>query len=169
MSSKNLKKDQKRAELLQKLSDLGRKISTQTVFLHQAIAQSIGLNATDTKCVDLIGSEPDGAVTAGRLSDLTGLTTGAITHILDRLENREIVGRVRDTEDRRRVFVRVRADSLKPLLPKYDAIGKAYMDLAGQYSNDELSLICDYMGQASELTERLMADMIAARRPPQKA
>jgi DNA-binding MarR family transcriptional regulator len=167
MSSKKSRKDEKRAELLRRLSDLGRKISTQTVFLHQAIAQTIGLNATDTKCVDLIGSEPDGAVTAGRLSDLTGLTTGAITHILDRLEKRGFVERVRDTGDRRRVFVRVRAGSLEPLLPKYEAVGKAYMALAGQYSDDELALICGYMDKASELTERLMADMIAARRPPE--
>jgi len=166
MSSGKSRKDQKRAELLRRLSDLGRKISTQTVFLHQAIAQGIGLNATDTKCVDLIGSEPDGTVTAGRLSDLTGLTTGAITHIVDRLERRGFVERVRDTGDRRRLFVRVRAGSLEPLLPKYEAIGKAYMALAGQYSDDDLSLICGYMDQASELTERLLADMIAARRPP---
>ena len=166
MSSGKSRKDQKRAELLRRLSDLGRKISTQTVFLHQAIAQGIGLNATDTKCLDLIGAEPDGTVTAGRLSDLTGLTTGAITHIVDRLERRGFVERVRDTGDRRRLFVRVRAGSLEPLLPKYEAIGKAYMAVAGQYSDDELSLICGYMDKASELTERLMADMIAARRPP---
>jgi DNA-binding MarR family transcriptional regulator len=167
MSSRNSKKHQKRADLLRRLSDLGRKISTQTVFLHQAIAQGIGLNATDTKCLDLIGSEPDGTVTAGRLSDLTGLTTGAITHILDRLEKRGFAERVRDTGDRRRVFVRVRARSMEPLLPKYEAIAKAYMALAGQYSDDDLSLICGYMDKASELTERLMADMIAARRPPE--
>jgi DNA-binding MarR family transcriptional regulator len=166
MSSGKSRKDQKRAELLRRLSDLGRKISTQTVFLHQAIAQAIGLNATDTKCLDLIASEPDGTVTAGRLSDLTGLTTGAITHIVDRLERRGFVERVRDTGDRRRLFVRERAGSLEPLLPKYEAIGKAYMAVAGQYSDDELSLICGYMDKASELTERLMADMIAARRPP---
>ena len=167
MSSGKSRKDQKRAELLRRLSDLGRKISTQTVFLHQAIAQAIGLNATDTKCLDLIASEPDGTVAAGRLSDLTGLTTGAITHILDRLEKRGFVERVRDTEDRRRVFVRVRPGSLEPLLPKYEAIGKAYMALAGQYSDDDLSLICGYMDQASELTERLMTDVLAARRPPE--
>jgi DNA-binding MarR family transcriptional regulator len=139
----------------------------QTVFLHQAIAQAFGLNATDTRCLDLIYSHSEGMVTAGRLSDLTGLTTGAITHILDRLEKRGIVERVRDTGDRRRVFVRVRAGSLEPLLPKYEAVGKAYMGLAGQYSDDELALICGYMDKASELTERLMADMIAARRPPE--
>src|SRR6516225_9842479 len=70
-TSKNLRK-----ELLKKFSDLGRRTSTQTVFLHQAIAQGVGLNATDTKCVDLILTHPSGCVTAGQLSDMTGLTTG---------------------------------------------------------------------------------------------
>lgn len=113
--------------------------------------------------MDLIGSHPHGKVTAGRLADLTGLTTGAITHILDRLEKRGIVERVRDTEDRRRVFVRVRAASLKPLLPKYQALGKAYTHLAEQYSDNDLLLICGYMEKASETAERLMADMIAGQ------
>lgn len=164
MSSRNLTKSAKRAELLQRSLDLGRKIATQTVFLHQAIAQSIGLNATDTRCVDLIVTQPGGTVTAGRLSDLTGLTTGAITHILDRLEKRGIVERVRDTDDRRRVFVRVRVESLEPLLPKYETLGKAFGTLAEQYTDQDLALICRYMQQTSETAERLMADMIAARR-----
>jgi DNA-binding MarR family transcriptional regulator len=162
----NSRKSAKRTELLRRLSDLGRKISTQTVFLHQAIAQSVGLNATDTKCVDLIGSHPDGVVTAGRLSDLTGLTTGAITHILDRLELRGIIERVRDTKDRRRVFVRVRGEALEPLLPKYEAIAKAFMALAQQYNDRDLELICGYMEKASEMSERLMAGMVADRRSP---
>jgi hypothetical protein len=74
------------------LWDLGRSTNTQTVFLHQAIAQSVGLNATDTKCIDLILSHPEGYITAGSLSGMTGLTTGAITHILDRLEKRQFIG-----------------------------------------------------------------------------
>ena len=88
MSSSTSKKTRRR-ELLNRLWDLGRITSTQTVFLHQAIAQSVGLNATDTKCIDLILSDPDGSMTAGSLSGMTGLTTGAITHILDRLEKRQ--------------------------------------------------------------------------------
>src|SRR5690349_11743452 len=133
MSSRKSRSTAKKDELLRKLSDLARKISTQTVFLHQAIAQSVGLNATDTKCVDLISSHPNGDITAGRLSDLTGLTSGAVTHILDRLEKRGVVERVRDTEDRRRVFVRVRAESLEPLMPKYEAIARALQTVAEQY------------------------------------
>jgi len=164
MSSPNRKKSTKRAELLRRLSDLGRKISTQTVFLHQAIAETVGLNATDTKCIGLIDSHPDGSVTAGRLSDLTGLTTGAITHILDRLEKRGFVERIRDENDRRKVFVRVRPENLRPLAPKYDSLGKAFTDLAQQYSDAEIELISEYMEKMSVVAERLMEEMIAARR-----
>src|ERR1700759_1564000 len=94
-----------RPELLRQLWELGRKMSTQTVFLHQAIAQGVGLNATDTKCIDLILRSPESSVTAGWLADMTGLTTGAITHILDRLEKRQFIERVRDPQDRRKVRI----------------------------------------------------------------
>ena len=153
-----------RRELLDRLWDLGRIMSTQTVFLHQAIAQSVGLNATDTKCIDLILRGPGGSVTAGWLSEMTGLTTGAITHILDRLEKRRFVERVRDTEDRRKVYVRVRPESLEPLTPKYEAIGRAYLDLMEEYSDKDLQLICEYMEKVSQISERELAKLIRANR-----
>ena len=153
-----------RPELLNRLSDLGRIMSTQTVFLHQAIAQSVGLNATDTKCVDLILRSPNEPVTAGWLSEKTGLTTGAITHILDRLEKRRVVERVRDTRDRRKVFVRVRPESLEPLFPKYESVGRAYLNLMEEYSDKDLRLICEYMEKVSQVSERELAKVISANR-----
>jgi len=150
--------------LLKRFSDLGRRMSTQTVFLHQAIAQSFGLNATDTKCVDLILSHPVGSVTAGQLSAMTGLTTGAITHILDRLEKRQIIERVRDTRDRRRIFIRVNPQSLEPLMPQYEAIGKAFTDLVDQYSDEELQLICDYMEKASAVANQQLVNIAGGTR-----
>ena len=153
-----------RRELLNKLWELGRVMSTQTVFLHQAIAQSVGLNATDTKCIDLILRSPDGTITAGRLSELSGLTTGAITHILDRLEKQRFIERTRDTQDRRKVFIRARQESLEPLIPRYESIGKAYMELAEQCDDRELQLICDYMQKTTEISERELAKVIAANR-----
>jgi DNA-binding MarR family transcriptional regulator len=149
-----------RRDLLNQIADLGRRISTQTVFLHQAIAQTVGLNATDTKCIDLILSHSERTMTAGELSDKTGLTTGAITHILDRLERRRFIKRVRDTQDRRKVLVRVRAESLEPLVPKYEEVGKAYMALAEEYSDDELAVICDYMDRASAISEEEVANVV---------
>jgi DNA-binding MarR family transcriptional regulator len=153
-----------RRELMEKLWDLGRKMSTQTVFLHQALAQTAGLNATDTKCIDLILRAPDGRVTAGWLSDMTGLTTGAITHILDRLDKRGFIHRIRDTHDRRKVFIEVRPQSLAPLIPKYEAIGKAYMALVEKYNDTELQLICDYLEKTSEISEQELAKLIQANR-----
>jgi DNA-binding MarR family transcriptional regulator len=161
MSTRTSKKP-KRRELLNRLWNLGRVMSTQTVFLHQAIAQSVGLNATDTKCIELILRGPGGTVTAGWLSEMTGLTTGAITHILDRLERRQFIERVRDAEDRRKVFVRVKPESLEPLAPKYEAIGKAYLGLVEQYSDSDLQLICDYMEKTSEVSQRELSNVIKA-------
>jgi len=93
---------------------------------------------------------------------MTGLTTGAITHILDRLEKRQIVERLRDTQDRRRIFVRVNLQSLEPLFPQYEAIGRAFTDLVDQYRDQELQLICDYMEKASRVAQQLLAKMSAA-------
>jgi len=162
--SRPISKPFKRRELLKRFSDLGRRMSTQTVFLHQAIAQSFGLNATDTKCVDLILSHPVGSVTAGQLSAMTGLTTGAITHILDRLEERQIIERVRDTRDRRRIFIRVNPQSLEPLMPQYEAIRKAFTDLVDQYSDEELQLICDYMEKASAVANQQLVNIAGGTR-----
>jgi DNA-binding MarR family transcriptional regulator len=164
MSSEASAKSARRHELLDKLWDLGRTMSTQTVFLHQALAQSVGLNATDTKCIDLIMRASDAAVTAGWLSDMTGLTTGAITHILDRLERQQFVERIRDTEDRRKVLVRVRMESLQPLIPKYESMGKEFLRLAEQYSDKELALICDYLQKTSEISQSELTKAIAANR-----
>lgn len=158
-SQKNL-----RDRLLNKLWDVGRVVSTGTVFLHQAIAQSVGLNATDTKCVDLILRGPEGGVTAGWLSDRTGLTTGAITHILDRLEKRRFIERERDPRDRRKVMVRVLPDALAPLIPKYEAVGRAHLKLAEQYNNKELELICEYFEKSAAISEAELARFIRENR-----
>ena len=139
-------------------------MSTQTVFLHQAIAQSVGLNATDTKCIDLILRGPKESVTAGWLSDRTGLTTGAITHILDRLEKGGYIERIRDTRDRRKVLVRLCPERLAPLAPKYEAIGHAYMKLAEEYDDRELELISDYLEKSCAISEGELARVIAANR-----
>ena len=158
-SAKNQRRS--RAQILARLWDLGREMSTQTVFLHQAIAQGFGLNATDTKCVDLIMHGPPGGATAGWLSATTGLTTGAVTHILDRLEKRGFIARRRDTADRRKIFIEVRPEALKPLIPRYEAIGKVYMKHLDQYTDAQLHLICQYLEETSELSRAQLARLIS--------
>ena len=97
------------------------------------------------------------------LGPAAGRIRGAVTHILDRLEKRGIVERVRGTKDRRKVFVRVRAESLAPLLPQYEANGRAYLSLVEPYSDQDLRLICEYLEKVSALSEQQLARLISDR------
>jgi len=92
-----------RPELERAVTDqLGRQLGGHALLFHQAVAERLGLNATDLKCLDLARGEQD--ITAGRIAELTGLTTAALTSVIDRLEARGIVRRERDLSDRRKVL-----------------------------------------------------------------
>src|SRR5919206_1424840 len=93
----------KKREIFEQLVDEVRRSQNATDRFDQAVADSIGVNRTDMRCMDVIQRE--GPVTAGRLAEATGLTTGAITTVLDRLERAGHARRVRDARDRRRVLV----------------------------------------------------------------
>jgi DNA-binding MarR family transcriptional regulator len=70
---------------------------------HEAVADVLGLHITDHKCLDYI--HRFGAMPAGKLAELTGLTTGAVTGIIDRLEKAGYARRANDPKDRRRTIV----------------------------------------------------------------
>src|SRR3979490_3402685 len=80
-----------------------RRSQAATDRFDQAVADAIGLNRTDMRCLDVLSRE--GPVTAGRLAEATGLTSGAMTTALDRLERAGYARRTRDATDRRRVLV----------------------------------------------------------------
>jgi DNA-binding MarR family transcriptional regulator len=93
----------KREEIIQAINEKFREMSTETIMFHQAVADILGLHITDHKCLDFIYRF--GAMPAGRLAELTGLTTGAVTGIIDRLEEAGYVRRANDPKDRRRTIV----------------------------------------------------------------
>jgi DNA-binding MarR family transcriptional regulator len=135
-----------RQELLRRVGqELGREMSAQTIFFHEVAARKMGLNATDTRCLDLISRAESSEVTAGDLGRATGLTTGAVTGILDRLEKARLVERVRDTNDRRRVIVRPLPEAAARLGNVYEGLGAAMAKLASGYKTTELELICDFL------------------------
>jgi DNA-binding MarR family transcriptional regulator len=83
--------------------DLGWRLSTAVVLFHEAVATRLGLSATDHKALGIITRA--GAMTAGELAQATGLSPGAVTGLVDRLEAAGHVTRDRDPADRRRVVV----------------------------------------------------------------
>lgn len=133
------KMDPRRRELLQEI----RTSSARAVMLHQTIADRFGLNATDHKCLNfLIKSGP---VTAGRLGELTGLTTGAVTGIIDRLEQAGFVLREKDPNDRRRVVVKPVKEKIEQFDQLFHSLFQTTFDIVQRYSDQEIDVILDFI------------------------
>jgi DNA-binding MarR family transcriptional regulator len=125
---------------------IGRELSTVVVLFHQAVAERMGLNATDFKCLDVLAQA--GPLTAGRLAEVLGLTGGAITGVIDRLEAAGFAQRERDSGDRRRVIIRPCGSqaSAKTLEPIFASLQQAMgEELANRYSPEVLSAIEDFL------------------------
>lgn len=141
-----------REEIIHAIREKFREMSTETLFFHQAVADLLGLYITDHKCLDFIYRF--GAMPAGRLAELTGLTTGAVTGIIDRLEEAGYVRRTNDSKDRRRTIVEPIRD--KKFESKIDVIFRPLHErmhnLLFSYSDSELAFLLDVMTKSVELT-----------------
>lgn len=121
-----------------------------TVMFHQTMAERLGLNATDSRAFSLL--QEAGPVPAGRLAELAGLSTGAVTAIIDRLEAGGYVRRDSDPADRRRVIVAPVADAERDRRIKaiVGAMRAPLAERMAKYSNEELVLILDFLGTGIE-------------------
>lgn len=142
----------KREEIIQAINEKFREMSTETILFHQAVADILGLHVTDHKCLDFIYRF--GAMPAGRLAELTGLTTGAITGIIDRLEEAGYVRRTNDPKDRRRTIVEPTRN--KKLEKKIEVLFIPLRDrmhnLLSSYSDNELAFLLDATTEMLEQT-----------------
>jgi DNA-binding MarR family transcriptional regulator len=118
----------------------------------EGLAKKLKLSRTDMRCLDLIGRH--GPLTAGRLAQESGLTTGAVTFILDRLEEAGMVTRRRDTEDRRRVWVEIVPAARERLEGLQQPVAEDMRRLAQKFKEDELAVVRDFMQEAKEVFER---------------
>ena len=149
----------KREEIIEAITKKFREMSTETIMFHQAVADVLGLYITDHKCLDLI--RHFGAMPAGRLAELTGLTTGAVTGTIDRLEEAGYVRRTDDPKDRRRTIVEpTRNKKLERkieviFMPLHERMHK----LLSSYSDSELAFLHDatteFIDQTREESKKL--------------
>ncbi|GCE08408.1 MarR family transcriptional regulator [Dictyobacter aurantiacus] len=142
-----------RSKLLIALEQAGRQYSESSILFHQAIADSLGLNATDLKCLDLI-RESDG-LTPGQLAKLMGLTTGAVTGIVDRLEMAGYARRRRDSIDRRKISIHAQSEQIAARLdPIFTSFQQAMArEFQAAYSNQEMALILDFVRRSSRVLQ----------------
>lgn len=149
----------KRSAILGALSQHLRWLSAYAVLFSHLQARRAGINSTDLEAHDILTLS--GPIPAGRLAALTGLTSGAATSLIDRLEDAGLARREPDPADRRRVIVR----ALPPppeieqrIMPAFEEIGQRMDALFASYDDAELALIQDFLERATTIG----AEQIAA-------
>ncbi len=125
---------------------------------NESVAKKLKLSRTDMRCLELIGRH--GPMTAGRIAEESGLTTGAVTFILDRLEEAGMVTRRRDTEDRRRVWVEINPDAQQRLAEMQQPVAEQMRQVAQGFKAEDLAIVRDFMRQAKEVFQRQVRDVV---------
>jgi DNA-binding MarR family transcriptional regulator len=155
-----------RADLLKQLDETLRKVSAQSVLLSDTVAKIVGLNSTDLECLDLL--EIAGPTTAGRLAEHVGLTTGAMTAVIDRLERAGFARRHRDPEDRRCVRVEALSRNFRNVAGLYRRLAESTARLHEEYDDRQLALVVEYLTRALALAADHVAWLQTQRSPVQR-
>lgn len=135
-------------------------IGTQAVLLSQVVADRLGLHARDVEVLDILSR--GGARTAGELAELSGLTTGALTRLIDRLERAGYVRREPNPRDRRSVLVVPIGERLaRDMAPLYAPLERDLTELYARYSEEELSLLADFFGRVNAAVREHIARLRA--------
>jgi DNA-binding MarR family transcriptional regulator len=111
---------------------------------HDAVAAYLGINRTDLRCLDLLDLH-GGCMSAGDLAAETGLSTGAVTAMLDRLEKIGYVHRVRDPDDRRRVLVQIADLTRERGREVYQPFVDATIPMFDAFADEQLTLLADFL------------------------
>jgi DNA-binding MarR family transcriptional regulator len=137
-----------RAALLEELGLEIRMYQNAQDAFDEAACARLGINRSDARALDII--DQHGKITAGELAKESGLSTGAITTLLDRLERAGYVRRVRDDADRRRVLVELTDEARRRAWEIWGPIAEAGMGGLARYSNEELLFIRDFLRSSRE-------------------
>ena len=120
-----------------------RRLIGDAVLHNHAVVQEVGLGASDAQFVGLLGQH--GPLTPGRLATLSGLTTGTVTGVIDRLERGGFVRRERDAGDRRKVLVVLVPEGMQRLGEHYREHGEHLERVLAGRSADELRTIAAFL------------------------
>ncbi len=149
-------------EAFAELIDEVRRSQSATARFDQAVAEALGLNRTDMRCIDVL--QRAGPLTAGRLAEETGLSAGAMTTALDRLERAGYARRVRDSGDRRRVMVELTSEAIRAAEAFYSEHVAEAERLYDRFSLEQIELLLEFTRHGREFNERHAARLETRRR-----
>jgi DNA-binding MarR family transcriptional regulator len=139
-----------------------RRYLSAVILNGQASADAAGLNATDFYAMNILALA--GSLTSGQLAEQTGLTTGATTRLIDRLERAGQVRRGTDPADRRRVIVEpVTTVGAKNVIDAVTPTRQAVGEVFKRYNQKELAVLFDYFAHAAEAYQQATAQLRAGR------
>lgn len=146
-------------DLIDELSRSVQRSSALTVIHTNAIADKVGLSTTEFEAIDLIANNQP--ISAGQLARFCGLTSGAITGLIDRLEKNGYVRRKNDPNDRRRVLIEhAHAPEIEQKVRAlYRPIGNAFYDLVDTYTAEQVKFLVDHTNKMNEKIESIIIDL----------
>jgi DNA-binding MarR family transcriptional regulator len=155
--SKQVEKDSQ--PLLEEMNLAGRAFSDANIRFHQLVAQKAGLASGDHKYLGIIMQHP--SITAGELAKLSGLTTGPVTWLIDRLEKKNLVSRQRDAKDRRKVIIVANSKTIEKLLgPIFQLLVDRLTKVNNEFSEQSQQIIIEYMNKTGEAIETLIEELL---------
>ncbi|HEX7745850.1 MAG TPA: MarR family transcriptional regulator [Micromonosporaceae bacterium] len=143
--------EEKRQALVAELAAAVTAYQRATDAFDEAVAARLDVNRTDLRCLDLLF---DGPLTAGQLAAAAGLSPAATTTLIDRLERKGYLGRVRDTADRRRVLVELTDLARQRAWQMYGPLAEEGAADATRRSDAQVKLVIDFLRHGCDLTER---------------
>jgi DNA-binding MarR family transcriptional regulator len=123
--------------------DLFQQLTLNLVLHQQALADRLGLNLTDFKCLGILHRQS--GITPKKLSEMTRLSGAAITIAIDRLEEAGLVKRKRDPDDRRSLTVEATAGGERKVRDLYSSLGRRILELNAGYTTEELGCVYRYL------------------------
>ena len=137
-------------DVIKRLRKLNQLHSYTSLQMHEAVARKAGLSGTDHKYLGFLIER--GQMTAGELASLTGLTTGAVTGLIDRLEKKNLVKRQFAESDRRKIIVEPNTENIMALfVPLYEEFRSKSEELIASFSNEEIEIIETYLLKSVEI------------------
>jgi DNA-binding MarR family transcriptional regulator len=137
-------------DLVTKVRRLSQHYAYSALQMHETVGRRAGLSGTDHKYLGFLLQK--GQMTAGELSSLTGLTTGAVTGLIDRFEKKNLVKRQFAENDRRKVLVEPVTENIMALLePLYKEFRNKSEALIASFSDEEMKVIESYFVKAIDL------------------
>lgn len=137
-------------DLITQIRRMNQQHAYTTIQMHETVGRKAGLSGTDHKYLGFLMQK--GRMTAGELATVTGLTTGAITGMIDRFEKKKLVKRSYAQDDRRKVYIEPITKNIMALMePLYREYRSKSEQLIATFSQKEMKVIEAYLSKSIEL------------------